>query len=105
MERDRAFERRITREIGGALGVNTDPISRMAQRRADAGEHEYGHDFPPLDRDLIAETRDELADGCNYLVWELERLHRGLDERTYRTPAVQIALRHVVWAFEALSEL
>jgi hypothetical protein len=98
--RNRDWERRCTREIAGALGVDIEPLIVFAERRADYFEGEYGHDFPSLDRNLEQEALDELADARNYVVWKLEAIHRGLAAGDVEQ--LQIALRHVALAFAAL---
>ena len=98
--RNRDFERRATREIGGTLGVNIEPLIVFAERRADYFQADYGHDFPDLERNLEQEALDELADARNYIVWKLDAIHRDLCEGDVEQ--LQIALKHVALAFAAL---
>lgn len=98
--RNRDFERRATREIAGALGVDIEALIAFAERRADHFEGDYGHDFPDLSRNLEQEALDELADARNYVVWRLDAIHRGLCGGDVEQ--LQIALKHVALAFAAL---
>ncbi len=100
LARDREFEPRAIREIAGCLGVDLEPLIFYAGRRADAGQADYGRDFPDLSRNLEQEALDELADGTNYIVWRLDAIRRGLCGGDVEQ--LQIALKHVALAFAAL---
>lgn len=100
LARDREFERLCTRELAGGLGVDVGPLILFAERRADHFAADYGHDFPDLERDLEQEALDELADARNYVVWKLDAIRREL--ATGDVEQLQLALKHVALAFEAL---
>ncbi|GAC1522495.1 MAG: hypothetical protein NVS3B1_07940 [Marmoricola sp.] len=104
LARDRLFECNITRQIAGTIGVDVEPLNQFAEQRADGvGESEYRSDFPDLARNLTREACEELADARNYLVWRLDAHHRGLiDGPSEDVEQLQIGLRHVVLAFEAI---
>ena len=100
VQRDRTFERRLTRELSAGLSINPEPLIVMAEQRANLFGYEYGHDFPSLERNLELETLEELCDAKNYIGWRLEAIHRGLCEDEDRTSHLQAALRYVALAFE-----
>lgn len=100
--RDREFEVNAVRRVAGGLGVNVEPLIRLAQERADAGQQDYRHDFPDLTRDLELEGLEEGADWANYIVWRLDAIRRNMVEgQEWKVEHLQAALKHVALAFEA----
>lgn len=98
MERNRLFEREATREIASTLGASIDDLNMLAERRAD----QYGDEFPDPTRNLELDALEELADCRNYLLWRIESIHRGVHDRIDKVPHLQLALKHVALAFEAV---
>jgi hypothetical protein len=70
--RDIALERRLTDTAAKAAGLPGDGgLWRYANQRAHPGGVR-------ADMDYDEETRQELADACNYLVWGIEPVYASL---------------------------
>lgn len=97
MDRDLAFEERILRECAGKLGLEhvADALHAFADRRALNGPVR-------LDRDLVVEASEEVADLSSYLTWELQRMQRDGDDDHDRMAALWSGLQYAVLAYDAL---
>lgn len=102
LERDPEWESDLLQHISSGLNADVSALRVFARRRAEIGERNYGEAFPASGRDLLREAREEAGDLANYLMWQLDRIRRGLDDREWLVPQLQIALRHVVLAFEEI---
>lgn len=101
--RNPIFEQELTRHLATGLSVDVESINRFAGDRANNGAGEYGTGFPERSRDLPREALEEIADLRNYLVWALERVHRGHAPDGLHVGHLQCALRHTILAFDEVS--
>lgn len=98
MPRDAAFEDGFTEGAAALVKLSARALNAYADGRTMPGPVRQG-----FTRDMVRETREELADARNYLCWRaLQSIHEG---RGDDLPFIADALADVVTAWHSLDRL